>query len=84
MCFYKEIRFSRKAKRLYFGGIFLAFVIAISIPPPIPIFRKEGVESPFGGLSDELFWHATDSLYEEIKQWENLPFVDLVILTNYE
>ena len=47
MCMYKKIRFSRKAKRLYFGGMFLAFMIAICTPPPN--FYYDDEEMRFGG-----------------------------------
>ena len=87
MCRYKEIVFSRKAKRLYFGGIILAFLIAISAPIIIPYYVMKSSsgkyrKSPFGGITHEEFKVATDLIYDEIKEWGKLPFVDMVIISN--
>ena len=65
-CEYKNIKLSRKGKKLYFGGVFLTFLTILSIPfpPPIVYYIYEQKKDELENIEKSIRY-----LHEQNKEW---------------
>ena len=75
MCEHKYIQLSRKGRKLYRAGWFLILLVLFSIPCPVIVamigrFGKYDIEG------------AIDILSEQNEEWEKVPFVDIMLISN--